>query len=287
MIADDQLAAIIAAARAATEPPAVPPPTHIPPLDTEITRIIADADAGAARSQQRLIGPSEIGEPCDRFVAYKLLDVDPVNTGRDNWLANLGTAMHAWLADAFSADNTVTPGRWLIEQRVWLNDALSGSCDLYDTWTGTVIDHKLLGTTSLRKIRNDGPPPKYMAQLHLYGYGHARAGRDVTTVVLACYPRNDNLAGEFGGQKLLTWSAPYDPQIARDALDRIASITATATVLDVTGHPERWPLIPAKPGDDCKYCPFFAPANTTANQSGCPGPTTTPPTLPTHIPGLT
>lgn len=286
-ITDDQLAAIIAAAKAATTPPAATPPAQIPPLDETIRRIVRTASDGSARSQQRRIGPSEIGQECDRFIGYKLMSADPTNTGRDAWLANLGTAMHAWLEAAFTADNAATLGRWLIEERVWLNGSLSGSCDLFDTWTGTVIDHKLLGTTSQKKIRKDGPPPKYRVQLHLYGYGHARAGRDVRTVALACYPRNDSLTGEFGGNKLLIWSEPYDEQIAVDALTRIASITETAAVLDVEQHPDRWALIPATPGEDCKYCPFFNPTATAASDTGCPGPTTTPPTLPTHIPGLT
>lgn len=285
-ITDDQLAAIIAAAKAATTPPAVTPPANLPPLDETIRAVVQAAGDGSARSQQRRIGPSEIGQECDRFIGYKLMSVEPTNVGRDNWLAILGTAAHAWLEAAFRANNTITPGRWLIEERVWLNGSLSGSCDLFDTWTGEVIDHKLLGKTSANKIRKNGPPPKYRVQLHLYGYGHARAGRQVNRVTLACYPRNDSLNGQFGGQKLLVWSEPYDEQIALDALTRIASITETAAVLDIEHHPERWALIPATSGDDCKYCPYFNPNATSASDTGCPGPTTAPPTLPTHIPGL-
>lgn len=285
-VTDDQLAAIIAAAKAATAPAATPPAPTLP-LDQEIRRVVRAASDSAPRSRQRRIGPSEIGQTCDRFIAYKMLDIDPVNTGRDSWLATLGTAAHAWLEGAFHADNLRQPGRWLIEERVWLNDSISGSCDLFDQVTGTVIDHKLLGTTSMRKTRRDGPIAKYRVQLHLYGYGHARAGRQVNTVALACYPRNDSLAGDFGGGGLHVWTEPYDERIATDALTRIAAITETAAVLDLEGHPDRWPLIPATPGEDCKYCPYFAPASTTADATGCPGPTTTPPTLPTHIPGLT
>lgn len=287
-ITDDQLAAIIAAAKAATAPPAATPPAPRIPLEDDVRRIVEQANNGAARSQQRAIGPSEMGIECDRFVAYKMLDFDPANTGRDDWLAILGTAMHAWLADAFELDNKLTGRpRWVIEKRVWLTGALGGSCDLYDADWREVSDHKLVGLTSLKKMKKNGRPAKYRVQLHLYGYGHTAAGRPVDTVNLIVYPRSDNLRGEFGGNGLHVWSEPYDPTIARAALDRVASITATAVVLDVEHHPERMSLIPAQPDDDCKYCAFFNPTATAANATGCPGPTTQPPTLPTHIPGLT
>jgi hypothetical protein len=308
-ITDDQLAQLLAGIRAAQP---APTPTICPvcdwpvdqaagapvhpgciqqvvdtPLDQQIRAVVQAAGDGAARSQQRRIGPSEIGIACDRFIGYKMLDIDPVNVGRDNWLAILGTAMHAWLENAFAADNArLGVRRWLTEKRVWLNSSLSGSCDLYDSWSYTVIDHKLLGTTSQKKIAKNGPPPKYRTQLHSYGYGYARAGHRVERVALACYPRNDTLRGDFGGNKLLIWSEPYDEQVALDALARIAKVTETAAVLDLEHHPERWPLIPATPGQDCTYCPFYRPGGAPADGTGCPGHTTATPTLPAHIPGL-
>lgn len=253
-------------------------------LRAEIMRVVQTADAEAPRSRQTAIGPSEVGHPCDRYLAYKLFAATPVNVRHDNWLAILGTATHAWLADAFQADNTrLGRTRWTVEHRVYATDGLSGSCDLYDHDTATVIDHKILGVTSLRKIRSGDIPPKYRTQLHIYGYGHTRAGRPVQTVALACYPRADTLRGEYSGNGLHLHTEPYDPAIALAALERIAKVTQDGAVLELDTHPDRYQLIPATP-EDCRYCPYYKPGAASASDAGCPGQTTT--ELPTSIPGL-
>lgn len=249
-----------------------------------IRRVCGAHSSSSARSQQKVIGLSEIGDPCDRAVAYRLLCIEPVNVGRDNHLADVGTAWHAWVAEAFEAENRrLGRQRYIIEQRVFLTDGYSGTADLFDVDTGTVIDHKLLGVTSLRKIRNGDIPPKYRTQLHAYGYGHTRAGRQVNTVALACYPRSDNLAGDFGGQGLHIWTESYSEQIALSGIDRLSRLVETATRLDVESHPERWALIPATPSDDCRYCPYFRPGHGPAGADGCPG---APASMPTSMPGI-
>lgn len=290
---DADFAALLASLRdggnTAVQAPAAPvePQDDVPLGESTaamIQRVVRTAETGSARSQQRVIGLSEIGDPCDRAVAYRLFETEPVNTGRDNWLATLGTAGHAWLADAFEAENRrLGRERYVVEQRVWLTDGYSGTCDLFDSDTGTVLDHKVLGVTSLRKIRAGEIPPKYRLQIHAYGYGHARAGREVREVALVCYPRSDNLAGDFGGQGLHVWSEPYSEQVALEGLDRLSNLTVLAGQLDVETHPERWALIPATPGSDCRYCPFFRPDGGPADAIGCPG---APVTVPTSMPGI-
>lgn len=266
-VTDEAFAELLAAVRGGdTTTP------HAPAEDTHamIRRVVRQAETGAARSQQRRIGLSEIGDPCDRAVAYRLLETEPVDTGRDSWLATVGTAVHAWLADAFEAENKrLGRRRYVVEERVHLTDGYSGTCDLYDTDTATVIDHKVLGVTSLRKIRDGQIPPKYQTQIHAYGYGHTRAGREVRQVTLACYPRSDNLAGEFGGAGLHLWSQPYDEQVALAGLDRLSQLSALLHQLDPETDPTRWALIPATVGEDCRYCPFRRPGQ--PDQTGCPG----------------
>lgn len=254
-------------------------------VDQMVRRVVRAAEIGAPRSQQRTIGLSEIGDPCDRAVAYRLFEMEPINTKRDNWLATVGTAAHAWLAEAFALENErVARRRYVIEERVFLTDGYSGTCDLFDTDTGQVIDHKILGVTSLRKIRDGDIPPKYRQQLHAYGYGHARAGRDVREVVLCCYPRSDNLAGDFGGQGLHVWAEPFSEQVALEGLDRLSRLNTLAAIqLDVFSHPNRWALITAAPSEDCRYCPFFRPDGGPADATGCPG---APVSVPTSMPGI-
>lgn len=238
----------------------------VDPAQKPIVDAIRNAYDNAPRSTQRAIGPSEIGDPCTRRVAYRVLDLPPVSGGGDPWPSIVGTAVHAWLADAFELDNNrLHRRRWLIENRVYLTDGISGTCDLYDTDTRTVIDHKILGTTPMQKVKREGPPERYRTQLHLYGYGYERAGIGVDRVALACFPRGGYLDG------MHVWSEPYEPAIAEHALNRLASVT-TACVqlrLDDPGNP-LWTLIPNEPGPGCAWCPMWRPGQPSTT-SGCSG----------------
>lgn len=251
---------------------------------TAVKRICRTHSESSARSQQKQIGLSEIGDPCDRAVAYRLFETPAVNTERDNHLADVGTAWHTWVAAAFEAENQrLGRRRYVIEERVYLTDGYSGTADLFDIDTGSVLDHKLLGITSLRKIRQGDIPDKYRVQLHSYGYGHARAGREVREVALVCYPRSDNLNGDFGGLGLHIHTEAYDEQIALQGLDRLGELSALLHQLDPEQHPDRWSLIPATSGESCRYCPFFRPQGGPADASGCPG---VPVDVPSTMPGV-
>jgi hypothetical protein len=253
-------------------------------LATAVKRICRTYSESSARSKQAMIGLSEIGEPCDRAVAWKLFQQPAVNIGRDKHLADVGTAWHTWLAGAYEAENRrLGRTRYLIEERVFLTDGYSGTCDLFDVDTGRVCDHKLLGVTSLAAIRSGDIPEKYRVQLHSYGYGHARAGRNVREVALLCYPRSDNLGGDFSGKGLFVHVEPYDERIALQGLDRLGRLSALLHQLDPEANPDRWSLIPATPGKFCRYCPSFRPDGGPADASGCPG---APVDVPTTMPGI-
>lgn len=241
-------------------------PIEPPELRSRIQRIIRERDSGSQRSMQRALGPSEIGDECDRRLTYRLLDMEPTGRSGDPWPAIVGTAVHAWLAGAFNSEN-VRLGRlrYVVEQRVYLTSGISGTCDLYDLDTDEVIDHKVLGTTSMGKLKAGKIPTRYRVQLHLYGLGYALAGMRVSKVTLALYPRGGWLDG------MHIWSEPYSAETAQSAMDRLSKLTAVAYTLELDDHPERWELIPAKPGPDCDFCPFFRPGKH-VDSNGCPGP---------------
>jgi hypothetical protein len=100
------------------------------------------------------LGPSELGVACDRQVAGKMAGLPATNHVVDPWPSIRGTALHAWAADAFTADN-VRHGllRWVAEQRVTPHPDHPGTADLYDAVEQAVVDHKFLGETSMAKIR--------------------------------------------------------------------------------------------------------------------------------------
>jgi hypothetical protein len=234
---------------------------------TRIQTVVRQYASESPRSTQRAIGPSQIGETCDRRVMYQLLDMEPSKTDSgDPWPAVVGTAVHAWLANAFEAENERTGKlRYLVETKVKLTDGIGGTCDLFDLYEREVIDHKVLGTTTMRKIKSGNIPPRYRTQLHLYGYGFTLAGLDVSTVSLALYPRSGWL------DDLYRWSEPYDESVAVSAMDRLANLTTAAYALKLDERMDLWSMVPAQPGADCTWCPFWRPG-VPVDGHGCPGP---------------
>lgn len=227
---------------------------------------IEEAIATHPRSQQKRLGPSEVGMDCPRRLAYKLAGFDE-RPSAPNWKATVGTAVHAWLERAFSpTDEEEATGlsRWVTEHRVDVGEIpgyghITGSCDLYDRCTGIVLDHKVVGPTQLRKYKSNGPSKQYRCQAHLYARGWTREGLPATHVAICFLPRNGDLREAF------LWHEPYDEQIAVEALNRLAGIW---TLLQLQGRQ----AIAAAPTADqyCLNCPFFK-AGSTDPLHGCPG----------------
>lgn len=229
----------------------------------EVLGVVTDAITSTPRSRQRAIGPSEIGTECTRRLAYKLAGVP----GRDRpgWKPTVGTAVHAWLADAFAAANSGRDrARWLVETRVDVGtiggQPVVGSADLYDIATGTVVDHKIVGAASLRAKRVAGHPGRqYATQGQLYGRGFTRRGLPVTAVAILALPQNGELSEAWW------WSEPYDEAAAVDALGRadgVASLVAAGGAAAAAALPtaDAW----------CAYCPWFTPGAADLT-TGCPG----------------
>jgi len=252
-----------------TQPAAgwIKPPLEGPAgeLATTVIETVKHAAAHAPRSLQRTPGPSELGTPCTRRLAYRALDWDPKpNSDTDPWAATIGTSVHAWMADTFAAENTrAGRDRYLIEQRVHLPGGISGSADLYDRGTATVIDWKVTGLTRLKEYRRDGPGAQYHAQAHLYALGLQLAGEHPETVAIVFLPRGGRI------DSLHVWAQPYDHTVAVAALKRYQAVQDFHHTVDPETHPDRWALLPTADAY-CTYCPWFAPGSSDLSQ-GCPG----------------
>jgi hypothetical protein len=176
---------------------------------------IEKAIIGEPRSQQKMIGPSEIGTACEHCLAAKLAGWEEKQDAA--WLPYVGTAMHAYLEPVF----TIGEG-WLTETRVSVGFVgpleVLGTSDLFHIPSGTVIDHKLTGATTLRKAKA-GPTPVYRTQAHLYGLGFFRAGYDVSAVAINYLPRN-----AVSLKQGVWWQEDFNPVIALDALDRVSRL---------------------------------------------------------------
>jgi hypothetical protein len=206
------------------------------------------------RSLQKRIGPSELGTACTHCLAAKLAGWEKHEQGVP-WLPALGTWAHAGLAEAF----LMHPGRYLVETAVmcgWVGDEeIWGSSDLFDTLTGTVEDHKLVGVETLRSARG-GPSPVYKAQLNLYGLGFVNAGHDVHRVAISYLPRNAVTL-----DAAVWWEDDYRPELALAALDRANEIASKIAALRSISPEAVDPWIGTlERADRCFDCARFADA---------------------------
>jgi len=233
-------------------------------LAENIRKVIEFRNSNSARSKQKAIGVSEVGDPCPRKLAYKILDWEQVNKSTDSWMAIQGTAVHDWLAKAFEKFNQGDKPRFLIEYRVQITNDLAGTFDLYDIADGIIIDHKCVGSTSLKSRKAGGATPQQIIQVNLYGLGLEQEGYTINKVALAYYP----LGGRLDGMHLDLMD--YNRQIALDAIKRFEGIKQLVWELDPEKNPERWQLFPAVTGSHCVYCPFYLPKSEDLS-IGCPG----------------
>lgn len=213
--------------------------------------ILAD-DTGKPRSQQKAVGPSGIGTPCDRQLGYRILATPKVGHGGDPLPRWLGTEGHRGL------ERILTPlDDWETEFAVTLPEyGIKGHADAYHKPSGTVVDFKFVGQASLTKYKALGPGPQYRVQAHLYGTGLTLTGRDVNHVAIAFIPRSGLTSS------IHVWSEPYDAHVTEAALRRYEAVT---TVAQAVG-----------PGDlatadgPCDWCPWYRPGHTDP-ATGCAG----------------
>jgi hypothetical protein len=254
----------------------------------EIRRVVLEHAARAPRTLQQHLGPSELGVACDRQVAGKMAALPSTNHVVDPWASIVGTALHAWEAEAFDADNLRSGVlRWVTEQKVTPHPDHPGTADLYDALEQAVVDHKNLGPSSLDKIRKGGTsavtgkpiigPRHYRAQLFMYGLGYVLLGLPVRKVAIAAYPRTaSTLDGLYvrdedftsDGFTLLDEPAALLTEVFNDTARRKAqaqTLLAGAPLSD----------IPSDPDDStCVWCPFFRPEAARKPEllaTSCPG----------------
>lgn len=238
-------------------------------LFAEMLDVIARAIGDHPRSRQRRIGPSEMGSPCARRLAYRLAGVEPVNVDTP-WRPTVGTAVHTWLEDAFRAENRrwreetgIDVTRWLLEMRLEVGqvggETIEGSCDVYDRVTATSNDWKVVGPDALKRYKAHGPGQQYRAQAHLYARGWVARGLPVDTVAITFLPSNGELRDAH------FWHEPYDEQVALDTLARVDTIAS----LVAAGGPAAAAALPTADAH-CRFCPFHLPAATELTEA-CPG----------------
>ena len=224
--------------------------------------VVVQAGIWSPRAGQVQIGPSEVGHKCIRRLAYKLLDWDKPNEMQGgSWAAQVGTAIHAYLAEVFSKREG-----FLIEQRVTIRGNLAGTVDLFDIKNGVVLDWKTTGATKLANYKKFGADHQQLVQVQFYAYGLAQQGAEVKKVALCYLPTSGSLTD------MVLIMHDYDEQVALNALARLDSIHTLLAAADVEANPEIWSQIPAEPDRLCAWCPYFKPFSKSLVE-GCPGDT--------------
>lgn len=240
-------------------------------LVTELFQLIEADIVGQPRSQQKRIGPSELGVPCDRRIGYHLAGTAKVNDRGPAWKPYVGSAVHEVMANLMAKaevarmESDEYAERFKVEERISVGEIagteITGSCDLFDAQHGAVWDWKFTTRNQIREnYRPHGPGEQYRVQAHLYGRGWQRAGYDVRSVGVIFFTRD----GEFTDRHV--WHEPYDEQVALAALARATSIQAA---LDALGPDFTLPTL-ATAEAHCRFCPWHR-ATSSHLPTACPG----------------
>ena len=217
-------------------------------LEAEFVTMVRWDTEFAPRSQQVSLGPSDLGIECQRQLGYKIAGVRGYNHG-DPLPGFVGSALHARMEDVIRRYAAEHGGTWLIEGRVVVDPLVSGSADLVKD--GMVIDIKSGGKDVIDEARKHGPSHKYQVQIQSYAYGLNRSGTKVDRVAIVYFPRAGWLKDVFA------WAAPYDPSVAKAALERAYGIAADLRKLDILNNPDSWEQITPTPSFGCQWCSQF------------------------------
>lgn len=217
------------------------------------------------RSQQRELGPSELGHPCQRWLAHRLAGTPATGIQAPKLRAALGTASHVSLSDWCHAYNERHGFRYLTDLKVTVGELypgriIKGTLDIFDVWYGAVVDGKFPGPNGMKTYAYGKPESEqYRRQVLLYGKGAEDAGFRPAFVGMLRIPA----AGEL---RDATWRyEPYDRALAEETLTRAGGVAQMVNVLGTAA-------IPLQPTTQfhCGTCPFYLP-NATDLTRACPG----------------
>jgi len=226
-------------------------------------RIIKELTKPSERDKQRKVGPSELGDLCERCLAEKLLGVHKEE--KTHPLAPMiGTAFHLYL------ENVIGLRDYLKETKVTVGTIegygdIRGTADGFDVSTGHVVDYKVLSKKKIKAFSSatffddnhnpefysdsltEGQLKKYYYQMQLYGLGMENAGYEVNHTSLILFPRDCTVESVISASHELCFK--YNHKAALAVLERANQIFKWANenrdhIEDLDSHP------------GCYYCVF-------------------------------
>lgn len=177
------------------------------------------------RDLQVKIGPSNLGDPCDRCLGFALSGMLPDGPRAPKEPFNLmswtGTACHQrWERD-------VSAERWAgIKQETKVHcgtikgyGLVSGSADLYSKPHRTLFDMKNKNKAAIKYWMANGIAQMVRVQIQTYGRGIERAGLPIEEVGIFAVPRDSMSIND-----VWVYTEPYDPSVSKNAFKRAEKI---------------------------------------------------------------
>lgn len=213
----------------------------------ELINIITSSNKKSARSQQKKVGPSQVGG-CARNLWYKLNDQEITNPNTLSLASIMGTGIHSHLQKIFHEQDPWGE-RFLLEKEYELpDDHIVGHVDMYDIQNQEVIDWK---TSTKSNLGRYFPSRAQRWQVQLYGLLMKHNGYEVKTVTLVGIPRDGD------ERDIVYHSEPFDTEVCQEALAWLAEVR------DAQNAP-----LPEKDASFCKnYCSFYDETG----EKGCAG----------------
>lgn len=215
-------------------------------IANELIKMVTSASKSSARSQQKNLGPSEIGG-CRHKAWRRLNGAEQTNPNTLRLSAIMGTAIHDYIEESFRRQDPFGE-RYLLEQE-WVSkdETIVGHVDLYDKLNGEIVDWKSTKKSNLRYF----PSKQQRWQVQIYGWLVKEAGHEVNTVTLVAIPRDGD------ERDIVFHSEPFDMNIVNEALAWLDEILVAEE-----------PPAPEKEASFCKlYCGFYDETG----QKGCAG----------------
>ncbi len=213
----------------------------------ELIKTITQSSKTSARSQQKKVGPSEVGG-CARKLWYKLNDQEKTNPNTLSLASILGTGIHSHLQKIFHEQDP-WGDRFILEGEYdFPEENLVGHVDMYDKANAEVIDWK---TSTKSNLGRYFPTRAQRWQVQLYGLLINRAGHDVKTVTLVGIPRDGD------ERDIVYHSEPFDPEVC------VSALVWLKEVREATAPP------PAE--KDVSFCKNYCSFYDETGQKGCVG----------------
>ena len=213
-------------------------------IANELIKAVTSSSKGSSRSQQKQVGPSEIGG-CRRKVWLKLQGAESTNPNTLRLAAIMGTAIHTYIEQAFERQDPFHE-RYILEGE-YEYEGLMGHIDMYDKENCEVVDWKTVKKTNLTYF----PSKQQRMQVQLYGYLLVKNNVEVKTVTLVAIPRDGD------ERDIVYHSEPYDESVA---------LAGLAWLKEVEGMTEA----PA-PEKDAFFCQHYCNFYDKTGMVGCTG----------------